>query len=271
MPVKKPSTSRKCTKRPSKPTPKAKAAYRSEMSKNFKILFIVIAAIIGIGLLVQGVWWFNQYNETVDGQKKIEAYLEEKYDQDFVVERPTHIGYGFAIEGVLESVAYPKDNPSLKFFATTNSRGNSDEYPDAVWTQEETASVESFLKTVFGTVPDFDFTINANAAVTGKIKGRVPNFEGIRASQRENLAYVIHVKVNDEFNTKTEQQHFDRVVDLAKYVKAQNVGKPQIKYTVNLTNENARYVCNLSGEELNGIITGTASIRECFTKYQGRG
>lgn len=53
----------------------------------------------------------------------MKEYLQNKYRQEFVVEKPEHKGGGLAVEGHFDAVAYPKDDSALKFVVNKSSSG----------------------------------------------------------------------------------------------------------------------------------------------------
>ena len=63
----------------------------------------------------------------------MKEYLQNKYRQEFVVEKPEHKGGGLAVEGHFDAVAYPKDDSALKFVVNKSSSGIWDGYADKVW------------------------------------------------------------------------------------------------------------------------------------------
>lgn len=228
MPAKKPSTSKKPVKRASQS--KAKAAYRYEMKKNLKILFIVLTAIIGVGFIIQGIVWFNGNNEAVAGQKTIESYLEKKYNQDFVVEKPVHEGYGFAIEGVLKAVAYPKDRPYLKFSATTSSLTNSDEYPDAFWKEQARDYMKPIITTAFGYTPEYTVRVVVYRSKTNTVEGDLPPFTDALMKYKSQMGIILTVLSREEIDKLSKLHVAQRTHTIAEEVKKTGVSYVSLEY-----------------------------------------
>lgn len=220
MSARKPSPSKKRSQRVVQSTSKVKAAYRFEMRKNSKILFIVLAVLIGIGFLIQGIVWFNQYNEATDGQKKIEAYLEEKYDQDFVVERPTHEGYGFAIEGVLKAVAYPSRDPDLRFRAEISSGYTRDDYITVLWTDDATRYAAPIIEQIYGRNADYDVRVSTP---TGN-KAKTLDLSLKDALASSSVALTVTIRNENEIDPAEKRVIAERVYTLGQ--KLQQNGTP---------------------------------------------
>ena len=264
-------TKARLQKRNVKPSPAKPSSSSNSQARFWKRIYLVVLIGVPLLLLVLFPLWFNLFvrqdiriPEITD---KMTLHLETKYDQLFTVTNAHYTNFGLGMTGIWQAEAHPKDNNSLIFRVGSNNDATTftDEYPGAVWTAQEQDNVRSFLKTVFGFIPAFEFNVNANNTLTRNIKGRVPSFEDTLKSHAGVLVYIIRIKIDGNFNDQVEQ-HSSNLIKLVEYVKAKGVGTPQVKYTVNLTDENARYTCSLSGEELDNI----SDVRECFRKYQGR-
>ena len=229
MPTKKPSA-RKRNAKPSKSEQKAKAAYRAEIRKNFKILFIVLAVIAGICFSIQCVVWFNMHNEAIAGQKRLESYLEKKYNKGFVVEKPVHKGYGFGIEGSLVSVAYPEDNSNLKFKAWTSSLGSNDKYPEVLWKQQARDYLKPAVIEAFGYTPEFTvelFTANTEAPI---IRGTLPpGFSDALSEYSDGISIVLTVLSQEDISAN-ETLAARRVYDLVKVLEKMNLFSFSVDY-----------------------------------------
>lgn len=230
MPVKKPSTSKENSKKTSQASPKAKAVYRSEMKKNFRILFVALAVIVGAFFVIGGIIWLQGYNDELKGQKTIESYLEQKYDQDFIVEKPIHKGYGFAIEGVLEAIAYPKSDPELKFIATTNSRGSSDEYPGAFWRKQAHDYLNTYVTKAFDYTPEYTVRVVTYVAKGNEIKGHLPSFTEALAKYKSQIGLTIEVTSRETISTADRALVARRTHEIAEGIKNIGVAYTSVEY-----------------------------------------
>ena len=86
-------------------------------------------------------------------QKGMEEYLKNKYESEFVVEKPMltgNAGFGYK---VYQAYAYPKDKPELRF-VTKWDKGEPGKYDDWYlsnkWTSEGEVEVAKVLKEVYG-------------------------------------------------------------------------------------------------------------------------
>lgn len=75
-------------------------------------------------------------------------YLKNKYNKDFEVGRPKLSGGGLDVLGTWEADAYPTDDKSMMFrIIKAENRDNfSDQYTAKIWSQRETARLNSSAK-----------------------------------------------------------------------------------------------------------------------------
>lgn len=200
------------------------------MKKNFKILFVVLVTITGLVIITQAIVWFQAYNEEIKGQKTVESYLEEKYGQDFVVEKPIHKGYGFAVEGVLEAIAYPKDKPDLKFTATTNSQGSDDEYPGAFWQQQAYTYVKPIIEKVFEYVPEYTIQIIIYPSRDNPIKGALPDFSEALIKYQPQMGLLLTVMSRERIDISSKTLVAQRTHGIAENLKKLGVTYVSVDY-----------------------------------------
>ena len=101
-----------------------------------RILHIIIVLIVVIAVVIGGFYIKFQL-EVSSAQTSMKEYLHNKYNQEFIVEKPEYNGGGLAVEGHFDAVAYPKDDKTIRFTVMSSSSGVSDGYAGAVWTGEE--------------------------------------------------------------------------------------------------------------------------------------
>lgn len=133
-----------------------KGVSNGRIGLGFKITLIVIASFVAIFFAIEGIAWYKSGQEAVQYQKMLEGYLDKKYDQKFVVEKPVHENYGFAVEGDWRAIAWPEGKPAIKFTVKTaytrqtSSTYNEDTYPDALWNKQATEYIAPLMTSVFG-------------------------------------------------------------------------------------------------------------------------
>ncbi|MBF1033763.1 MAG: hypothetical protein HXL02_03285, partial [Candidatus Nanosynbacter sp.] len=72
---------------------------------------------------MSAVFYIKFQLDVANAQADMKEYLQNKYRQEFVVEKPEHKGGGLAVEGHFDAVAYPKDDSALKFVVNKSSSG----------------------------------------------------------------------------------------------------------------------------------------------------
>jgi hypothetical protein len=200
------------------------------MKKNFKILLIVLAVIVGAIFAIQGFVWLQGYNEELKGQKTIETYLEEKYDQDFTVEKPVHEGYGFAIEGVLKAEAYPKNNPNLKFEAWTNSRGSNDEYPGTFWHEQASDYVKPIISKAFGYTPDYTIKVVTYQSKSTFIEGILPTFKEAMTRYKSQIGITLTVTSRERIDSSNKVVVAQRTYEIVEELKKLDISYASVDY-----------------------------------------
>mgnify|MGYP001036448846 CR=1 FL=1 len=164
----------------------------TKKNKLWKVTPLRIA--VGVILLIIGlfVWWFFGGGITMSNQREMEAYLESKYNKDFVVERPQWKGSGIGVRGTLSADAYPSDDKSIRFIVSQGSSDTWDSYPSTVWETEERPKVKAKLATIFPETQDFDLDMGARE-LEMTMKGPVPEFEDFSKDHKEDIVYVLRI------------------------------------------------------------------------------
>lgn len=105
------------------------------------ILIVAIAIVLHI----------KNENKISNTQNGMSEYLNNKYKEDFKVERPEYKHGGFGVNGIWMSQAYLVSNPKLKFdidCSYLNPSDCSDQYIAAIWSVQASRELESIVKEV---------------------------------------------------------------------------------------------------------------------------
>ena len=215
-------------------------------------------------VLLFGVWWFLLGGSTIGTRMGMQAYLSDKYDKSFDVDPPRLTDYGYGVGGTWRAIARPAEDKEMAFEVVQHDNGQyGDRYPGAVWSKAETKVVESFLKTVFAIVPEFEVDTHTTTVGPDPIRGAVPSFSEAVGLYGEEMTYSIIIKIRSSALSEPDKQyHREQVEKLAAYVQRSGVTNPSVRYLISLDGEDAGYICHLSGETLND----STQLSKCFDK-----
>ena len=183
-----------------------------------RILHIIIVLIIVIAVVIGGFYIKFQL-EVSSAQASMKEYLHNKYNQEFIVEKPEYNGGGFVVEGHFDAVAYPKNDKTIRFTVTSSSSGVSDGYAGAVWTSEERRRLQPVINKVFGGV-QYEIDIRSSMSVQTRninISGKVPLFNDAVNRYGKQIPYNITVSElsNRNLSTKEKIAVVDKLLILA--------------------------------------------------------
>lgn len=173
-----------------------------------------------LGLAVVGGLYLKVYMETNDAQSSMKEYLQSKYGQEFVVEKPKKNGGGLGVEGHLDAVAYPKNDKTIRFAVMSSSSGIRDGYAGAVWTNEERKRLQPVINEVFGDGVQWEIDIQSSMSVQTRninISGKVPLFNDAVNKYGKQIPYNITVSElsNRSLSTKEKIAVVDKLLILA--------------------------------------------------------
>jgi hypothetical protein len=183
-----------------------------------RVVFLII-----LGLVIVSLPLIGSIATRFDGMRTIEAYLENKYKRDFVVGFPVRKASGFGVEGHLKSVVYPVGEPDLTFEANTSSGGTSDEYPAAVWKQQEKKVLDIKLREIFGTLPSYTLEIysySLNRVVSGY---DIPSLDSTALKYPDKIQYWLTIDSDVAITDESRLAEAEKYYQLYQYVKAKKV------------------------------------------------
>ena len=123
---------------------------KTNVVKPRKVLLLFATPLILVAMIVGGFYIKFQLDVT-NAQADMKEYLQNKYRQEFVVERPEYKHGGFGVNGIWMSQAYLVSNPKLKFdidCSYLNPSDCSDQYIAAIWSVQASRELESIIKEV---------------------------------------------------------------------------------------------------------------------------
>lgn len=180
-------------------------------------LSLVLLCVVGF-FIAGGVWWIFGGESTLSNQRRMETYLEEKYQKDFKVEKPRWEGSTIGNEGTLSAAAYPSDNKDIRFIISTDSsKVIWDSYPSTVWESEEKPKVEARLTEIFQKTPNFTLDLGARE-LEMTMSGAVPKFEDFSKIHKDKIVYRLTI----DMPSTPQERAVDYTPSLIHYLSSKN-------------------------------------------------
>ncbi|WP_131924070.1 hypothetical protein [Hazenella coriacea] len=196
---------------------------------------VVILAFCTLGL---GFAFIQAYNQAVKEQqnfkvedpelnKEVIEYLEEKYQQKFIVTKTSIMMDTYVIR------AAPKGQPDQDFMVTGTSKEDfSDTYFAAFWSKQAEQSWQPMIDQTFGTT--FDNKLHISYAdeieqlelADGKISDLMEALE-------KNPKYItpyIEINIIQNFDQENKDEQLEKVLSFVQMLQSQNVTKAQIEF-----------------------------------------
>ena len=127
-----------------------KKVSKTKKHKVYKLLIALCSLVILI-VAIAIVLHIKNENKISNTQNGMSEYLNNKYKEDFKVERPEYKHGGFGVNGIWMSQAYLVSNPKLKFdidCSYLNPSDCSDQYIAAIWSVQASKELEAIVKEV---------------------------------------------------------------------------------------------------------------------------
>lgn len=184
-----------------------------------RMLYMIAIPIVIIVIIIAGLYLKSNI-EVNNAQVSMKEYLQSKYGQEFVVEKPKKNGGGLGVEGHLDAVAYPKNDKTTRFTVMSSSSGIRDGYAGAVWTNEERKRLQPVINEVFGDGVQWEIDIQSSMSVQTRninISGKVPLFNDAVNKYGKQIPYNITVSElsNRSLSTKEKIAVVDKLLILA--------------------------------------------------------
>ena len=225
---------------------------KTNVAKPRKVLLLFATPLILVAMIVGGFYIKFQL-DVISAQADMKEYLQNKYRQEFVVEKPEHKGGGFAVEGHFDAIAYPKDDKTIRFTVMSSSSGVSDGYAGAVWTSEERKRLQPVINKVFGERVQYEIDIQSSMSVQTRdinISGRVPLFNNAADRYGKQIPYDITISElrNRDLSTQEKMAAVNKLFLLTSELPA--------KTDTTITYKSAEY-----GREKHGLIISLEKLK----------
>jgi len=195
-------------------------------------LLIAGGAIVLLVILTTIIISFTQGGTMTKEQAAMERYLEEKYRQEFVVEKPKYTHGGFGVDGIWVATAHPKNDPSLVFDmdGVKDLSKIYDQYIAALWSKEQTQRIQPEVEKIYG--KDTTTKVTVRIVFSGDIAQdttlTASGYEEAKAKYADRgLYYEYNIVASSASGTSTEARRIYELIELAR---KNEVGKSGVRY-----------------------------------------
>ena len=227
-----------------------------------RILHIIIVLIIVVAVVIGGFYIKFQL-EVSSAQTSMKEYLHNKYNQEFIVEKPEYKGGGLAVEGSWTANAYK--NSDYKFLVHKGRKSYSDTYLSAFYNEQEADSLRKIInilgienyRHMTDIVIDYQVADNIN---------NIPTLPEVLSRYGANITYGVYVIKTGDLPNQNDMNNLKALVE---YVKSKNPNRYAVRYVINSRADDSRYLCHYYGGT--GQNTNTKNLsKDCFIKYEGK-
>ena len=227
------------------------------------ILYVIIIPTAVIFLLVGG-FYLKADIEASQAQATMKTYLQNKYNEAFIVEKPERKSSGLGVEGVLvlAANAYPIRDPHIRFSVNTSSNGNQDNYPGVIWSRSQNDKLikDHIINNLWAQT---DITVSLADNTAQSLSGTPKTYEEAIASYGKDIHYIISVNRNtNQLAVDNRDRYY--LMNLIRYINQQKVGYRIIHYSIHDTKMDADIVCNIQVEGTR--LLDEKQANECFRK-----
>ena len=223
------------------------------------ILYVIIIPTAVMFLLVGG-FYLKADIEANQAQATMKTYLQNKYNEEFIVEKPERKSSGLGVEGVLAANAYPIRDPHIRFSVNTSSNGNQDNYPGVIWSRSQN---DKLIKDhiINNSWAQTDITVSLTDNTAQSLSGTPKTYEEAIVSYGKDIHYIISVNRNtNQLAVDNRDRYY--LMSLIRYINQQKVGYRIIHYGIHDTKMDTDIVCNI---QLEGTrLLDEKQANECF-------
>lgn len=187
-------------------------------------------------------------------QKKMEAYLEEKYGQEFVVEDISPNDRGLGNDEVYSGLAFPVSNPSLHFPVSWNNTSKHDKYIASLLSAEGNNEIR---KIITQKIYSNNFIItNVGIEPIGSLENITDTsikLKDIREKNPDNLE--LHLRLSSEMDGLFQANTYFN--DMKKQAEAaHDIGYNKILILIKASHRNRKYICSNNYHYKDGSLVG---------------
>ena len=208
--------------------------------------------IMAVVLIPAAIIFWNIAGRPLAAQASMKRYLEDKYKDKFVVERPEHKNGGLGVRGSWKSHSYPVSNPKLKFYVGCDIACN-DEYLDSYFSRQEYERLQLSMKTMG--VTEYSVRLIIKNEVLKYIT-KDSNLDIIK--RKYDPIYKLRIKISEANN---EDDSTSKISDIIEDIYKQGVSRVEIDYTL-IAKDKKVYKCATGYDTVSRLNYET--IKQCL-------
>lgn len=157
---------------------------------------VVVVIVVLLSVSAFGFIYLRDAISVYNIQNSMREYLQNKYNQEFLVEKPERKGSGLAVEGHIDATAYPKSDESIRFTVVASSSGMADGYAGAVWTKSENERLKPIISDIFGEHVEVSIEVKTFGTARGAVpvSGTIPSFSNGAERYGSSILYTLYIK-----------------------------------------------------------------------------
>lgn len=219
-----------------------------------RILYVAAVPVVAIAVVICGVY-LNSHIEVSNAQASMKEYLQKKYGQEFVVEKPERKGGGLAVEGHMEAVAYPKASGALRFEVKKSSSDIWDGYADKVWATDETDRIRPEMDRIM-VQPGYKYEIKIGSyLVRSSVKTPLPALNDLIDKYGEDVLYTLEVKSNASDKTT----NYNRIVLLTQMLRGRG---SDIRFIYTWVEGEESHRVSLGKKDIEKLLNGSIEVKD---------
>jgi hypothetical protein len=204
-------------------------------------------------LLFSGCSLFSPLEDPAKVQKEIIQYLENKYDQEFVVVQ--EVKYNFEL-GEFSLVAQPKRNKSVTFAGAKSINGNFDDtYPVALWSKQSEDEIKSLIDELYPSQERWKISsdVGTDKSLYENLDYKnLPDYQEIRKQYPDKMRSIVQIYLFKDMNEFNKGEELEKVFQLVEFFREKGIQRFYLKvsyYEEQLLKEHGRNI-EVSGEFL---------------------
>lgn len=229
------------------------------------IVLVAVGILLGGGLITSIA--FSGIKNALSEQKRMESYLEEKYEKKFAVKNIHKEGSGLGVRGEVVGNAISSSD-GLTFEVSSQSDGYHDQYAAAVWQQKEDDVIKSIVNRQGIAVKAQSRIYIYDNDVGDSIKGSIPNLDQLRPELKLGITYSIKIKASERYDErrnseylKTFRSFVGRLVDIGHF------GSKGANFSIPIDDTNNMYNAGVTELNYRDFLNDTDPVFDRYFKY----
>lgn len=204
-------------------------------------LSILIVLLIGVSVMTGCVANKKAKIKVLDVQAK--EYLENKYDEDFVIKESDITLNEIGDKPYYGASAYPSDDPDIVFglgkYAEKTDGTFIDGYISSALTKEKTKEIEKVLTKQFGFVPEYKFAVRVDSKYTDEFSGEILVYEEALEIKGVTSLYL-DIEISGTYDDSTMLMHAKRVFEIFRHLNTMNT-EVSLYYSIDISSQEDKY------------------------------